>query len=1175
MALVDAFYQWLDQFEWKDRFLAPEQAARVREGQIRYWRSFLAGVLDEDYINLRLQVGAFHAQVGLPVPVHAAAMNFCAQWLQRAVASSDLPNDAKFATNAAVTKLCQLDIALVTDAYSTHHAFRLEGQAQDSAAILAEVTKVATAASLGHFDVIYESKGSDAQLAHAMNRMIEGFKETVAHANAVAHGDLSSAQESPPEGDELRFALFEMTRALREARASVDSKDWFRRGHSQLNDLMRGQDDVDELSSAALQHIAKFVGAHSGILYVAESEDELRLASIYAGPSASSLQPRIALGEGLLGQAVRERRAQFNVDLGEHAISFSHGMGTIELRYCSVLPLAHSSGVVGVLQLATVKPLDHMRLEIMAQVAEPIAISLGTALSRLRMQGVLDRSNRQAEQLEQQSEAMLKTNRELSSQRDELARSQGALEAQQSELRRSNEELAQKSTQAETRRKEVERKNSEIETIRQNLQQRAEELELSNKYKTEFLANMSHELRTPLNSLLILAENLAENEEGNLDEDQIESARIIHCAGNELLELINEVLDLAKIEAGKMQLRVEDVGMMAFLHQLREQFNAIAKSNRLDFIVDVQAGLPAAIHTDPVRTRQVLRNLLANAFKFTDTGTVTLCVDAATNSQGEPCVRFAVTDTGPGIPPTARAAIFEAFHQEDGSATRQHGGTGLGLTIARKLTEMLGGSMNVESEVGRGSTFTLQIPLVAVGSTPLDAVVLTVHAPRPRPLPPAASPAVVVATPSIAPTTPAPAQPLAGPPTTRSPAAVAVPPAANRAPAPPLNKLGGISILLIEDNKDLAKAVANVIRKRGFRPFIASNGEEGLTMALELQPGGIVLDLGLPDLDGSEVLTRLAQDPSTAKIPVHIMTGKQVDARDFDAQVIGLAHKPIAPEDISQMLAAFAPGGIDVNRVLLVEDDATHRALVANLLRRQGLLVEEADSGSAALDMVSAQVFDCIVLDLGLPDISGYDVLSRLRANSDSPSVIAYTGRQLEDEEIKQLELDTETIVIKGVGSTARLLDEVCAFLHRRVVTDDETAAPKRAPITQLMGQRVLIVDDDPRNIFALSRALKGQSMEVDTATNGQEALDRIAQQRPDIVIMDIMMPLMDGYEAMEKIRKNPEFAQLPVIALTARAMPEDGARCIAAGATEYLSKPVAADHLIALARILLCPAAA
>lgn len=763
--------------------------------------------------------------------------------------------------------------------------------------------------------------------------------------------------------------------------------------------------------------------------------------------------------------------------------------------------------------------------------------------------------------LYQRSQARAKTaalvyTKELEKREEELKMQQEELKASNEEIEASNEELEEKTNALEEQNQRIRQQSIELEETKRLIEEKANELERASKYKSEFLANMSHELRTPLNSLLILARELASNEGGNLTAEQVEEARVIHNGGLELLGLINDILDLSKVEAGKISVLPEDSYIRNISKRMSEQFEPVAKERGVTFNIKIDATLPETVHTDAQRVEQILKNLLSNAFKFTEEGSVSLNIQRTgsdtefqrTTLSASDTIAFAVTDTGIGIDESKLKDIFEAFQQEDGSTDRHYGGTGLGLTIARKFAHLLGGEIHVASQKGKGSTFTLYLPLDAARNKQ-----------------------------------PASTSTLESQQTTAADSRIMIPSAVklfipdDRKSLEPDDKV----LLIIEDDPDFATTIMKMSRKHGYKCIAAGDGKSGLLLAAEQSVTAIVLDLRLPDIDGLCVLDQLKHDLRTRHIPVHIVTGvsESDTAAPLKKGAIGYLTKPVAREDIDEVFGRIENMlRSELKRVLVVEDDRTTQMAIQSLLKQKNIEIVTAGTGMAALNQIKTSAFDCIILDLKLPDMSGFEWLEAIekeKGEAGPPPTIIYTAKELTEEENRQLSRYTGSIVIKGVSSSERLLDEVTLFLHsvESTLSNDqkEIIRMQHDPDRALQNRTVMLVDDDMRNTFALSKLLKKHGMNVVIADNGEMALEKLASEKTiELVIMDIMMPIMDGYQAMREIRADKTWRGLPIIALTARAMPEEQERCMEAGANDYLVKPVDIERLLTLLRVWL-----
>jgi len=945
--------------------------------------------------------------------------------------------------------------------------------------------------------------------------------------------------------------------SIQNKRAS-ESRNWIQRGQTRLAGKLRGEQDLAELGQNTLRELADHLGASVGAIYFSDGGIFRRIAG-YALP-ADLLRSTLAPGEGVTGQALREKRILYVQDIPEGYLPISSVLGQASPRHLVVTPTTADGELQGVVELGFAGNVSSEALELLELVSEPIGVAVRSSKYRTRLKELLEETQRQAEELQAQQEELRVYTEELEEQSRVLRESQAQLEEQQAELEQTNSQLEEQTQLLESQRNEVVR-------VQRSLRDKAADLERVSQYKSEFLANMSHELRTPLNSSLILAQLLAENKAGNLTAEQVQFARTIETSGNDLLTLINDILDLAKIEAGKLEIAPEQVAVGSLLAGFETTFRSMAEQRQLGFSIVERPGTPASIETDPQRLRQIVSNLLSNAFKFTESGEVSLIVSP--ESYGR--VGFAVCDTGIGIAPEQHEVIFEAFRQADGTTHRKYGGTGLGLSISRDLAHLLGGDITVESRPGEGSTFTLRLPRnlsELMDSQPSETgaqSALAAAPPVPRTLPTRST------DPQSMRATGVPAQPPAVQSFRKSPLF-----ADDRAQLEP----GARLILVIEDEPAFARILFDLAHELDFQCVVAQNADEGVEFAREHRPSAVVLDLALPDGSGLSVLDQLKRSPTTRHIPVHIVSALDQSETALAMGAIGYALKPVPRE---KLIAAFrklaAKADQEVKRLLLVEDDPVQRDSIARLLSAEGVQIVTVAGIGEALVELRARTFDCMVLDLSLPDGSGFELLQRMSEEDiyAFPPVIVYTGRSLTRAEEHELRRYSKSIIVKGARSPERLLDEVTLFLHSveanlsadlqrmlREVRDRETVFEDR---------RILVVEDDVRNVYALSRVLEPRGAKVEIARNGLEALAALERARStdttiDLVLMDIMMPEMDGLTAIREIRKQSQWQRLPIIALTAKAMQDDRDSCISAGANDYIAKPLDVEKLLSLARV-------
>jgi HAMP domain-containing protein/CheY-like chemotaxis protein/signal transduction histidine kinase len=944
-------------------------------------------------------------------------------------------------------------------------------------------------------------------------------------ATAVTKGDLTRSIQVEARGEvaELKDNINTMIDNLRLTTDRNTEQDWLKTNLAKFTNMLQGQRDLTTVGRLLLSELTPLVNAHQGVIYQMENEETpgLKLLAAYADDRVNGHAQTLRLGEGLIGQCAVDKRRMLITDMPADAVPISSALFKVPPRNNIVLPVLFENQVKAVIELASVHEFTALQTMFLEQLTTSIGIVLNSIEATMQTEGLLKQSQQLA----------------------------GELQAQQKELQQTNEQLEQKAQQLAERNVEVERKNQEIEQARRAVEEKATELALTSKYKSEFLANMSHELRTPLNSILILGQQLTDNPEGNLTPKQVEFAKTIHGAGTDLLNLISDILDLSKIESGTVTVEADEIFFTNLLDMVARPFSHEAEQRKLSFDVHIDPNLGRSLVTDSKRLQQVLKNLLSNAFKFTAQGGVRLSVSAAIGgwsaahpvlSQASTVVAFEVSDTGIGIPQEKQKIIFEAFQQADASTSRKYGGTGLGLAISRELANLLGGEIHLRSAPETGSTFTLYLPIKYVGST---------TAPRPSPASPGPAPMVQVER------------------------------AIEQIPDDRLEIQPGDAILLIvEDDPHYARILIDLARDKGFKVLLAMRGDAALDLAKQYQPTAVSLDVFLPDMLGWNVLSQLKQNPLTRHIPVQIVTLDEDRQHGLARGAFSFVTKPTTRDGVSDALAKIKEFSQPRRRrLLVVEDNTAEQMSIRELLGHDDIEIVNAGTGQEALSILRQNACDCVVLDLRLPDMSGFEVLECMRgeqALADVP-VVVFTGRELSADEDAQLHTMARSIVVKGVESPERLLDETALFLHR-VITDLPSEKQRmlerlNSSDEDIVGRTVLLVDDDSRNIFALSSALERRGMRVLTATTGSEAITLI-EETPElaIVLMDIMMPEMDGYQTIEKIRRDPAYRRLPIIALTAKAMKGDREKCLEAGASDYLAKPVNTEQLLSALRMWL-----
>jgi HAMP domain-containing protein/CheY-like chemotaxis protein/signal transduction histidine kinase len=1064
-------------------------------------------------------------------------------------------------------------------------------------AFASEVTRVAkevgTEGILGGQAEVPGAAGTWRALTDNVNAMANSLTLQVRAiadvATAVTRGDLSRqiTVEAQGELDELKNNLNQMIGNLKETTEKNTEQDWLKTNLAKFSRMMQGQKDLETVSRLIMSELTPLVSAHHGVFYLMDDTSGapvLRLIASYAYKERKNVSNVFHIGEGLVGQAALEKKPILLTNVPDDYVTIVSGLGEAPPRNIIVLPVLFEGEVKAVIELASFQPFSQIHQLFLDQLSESVGVVINMISANMRTAELLEQSQglthelqSQSEELKRQQEELKKTNAELEQQAKTLRTSEELLKDQQEELQQVNEELEEKASLLVEQNRNVEQKNAEVEAARVALEEKAEQLALSSKYKSEFTANMSHELRTPLNSLLILARLLAENKDGNLTPKQVEFANTILSSGNDLLTLINDVLDLSKVEAGKMDISPTEVALTELSTFVERSFRQVAEQKNLLLDTEIKPGLPAAIYTDGQRLQQVIKNLVANAIKFTEKGTVTFTIRPAEAGRrylspqlqaAKEIVAFSVSDTGIGIPRDKQRLIFEAFQQADGTTNRKFGGTGLGLSISREITRLLGGEIRVESEMGKGSAFTLYLPAkyhpdpdsdIGGGGSSLEAPLRRVSRP-------ASSLAYQQRT-ALAGGEEGEAARQTGEPREEIPD--------DRDDIAPGDRV----VLIIENDPSFAKILLGVARERGFKGVVALDGDSGLEAASDYRPDAITLDIDLPGgTYGWGVLDRLKHNPETRHIPVHIISGVERRQQGLKAGALAYLEKPVSKESLDDAFGRIATF-IDEREksLLIVEDDETQRNSMVELIGDDDVNIVAVESAEAALEALSKQKFDCMVVDLGLRDMSGFDLLERVKQDPGMQEmpIIIYTGKELTPAEDTRLRKYAETIIVKDVKSPERLLDETALFLHR---VEAKLPEQKRVMLERLhnsdalmAGKRVLIVDDDVRNIFSLTSVLEARGMEVRFAENGKDAIKALEEDaNVDLVLMDVMMPEMDGYETMSAIREKDEFKALPIIALTAKAMKGDREKCIAAGASDYITKPVDTEQLLSLMRVWL-----
>jgi len=960
-------------------------------------------------------------------------------------------------------------------------------------------------------------------------------------ARQIAGGNYS-VRSNDDRGDDLgriAIALNEMVAALETNFKELEKRNWLQTGTVNLSNNVRGERQVQNVSSKLLNSIGEHIGALVGTVYLADSNYNLKLVGGYATQSAPV---EIAPGQGLLGEALKNKKITVINDLPPNYMQIASSTGKTDATSLIICPFVYDDQVIGAMELGMVHKPDSVDIEFLQNNLEAISITLNAAINYERMQELLEETQAQAEELQAQQNELENINTELEAQTQKLQASEEELRVQQEELQQTNEELEERTRLLEERNQQIADRNIEV-------QKKAEELALSTKYKSEFLANMSHELRTPLNSILLLSRLMSENSEKNLTDDQVEYAKVIQSSGQGLLALIDEILDLSKIEAGKMELEYENVPVSDIVSDMKGIFEPVAKEKKLQFNLVVEKDVPGTIETDKLRLEQIIKNLISNSLKFTSKGSVSLNITKEKNGQ----ICFAVKDTGIGIPKEKQRLIFEAFQQADGSTRRKFGGTGLGLSISRELVKLLGGRIELFSEAEKGSTFTVSIPV-----SQADKITETVDE--------------VIAEPEIAEVAPV----MKKPENDLSQYTVSFIPESIPDDRNSINKDDKI-ILIIEDDTAFAKSLLDFTRKKGYKGLVSVRGDEGITLANKFMPSGILLDIQLPVKNGWEVMEELKSNAKTRHIPIHIMSSLSAKNKSLNQGAIDFIDKPVAFEQMQEVFKKIEYVlNKDAKKVLIVEENPKHAKALAYFLETFNINSEIKNSVADSVSALKSQA-DCVILDMGIPDPKAYEMLENIKKNPgmENLPIIIFTGKSLSLSEEQKIKQYADSIVVKTAHSYQRILDEISLFLHlveeHKTKKGDSNIKKLGALNDVLKDKTVLIVDDDVRNIFSLTKALERMDMHVITAIDGKEALQKLEEHKKvDVVLLDMMMPEMDGYETATRIRKNQRWKNLPVIAVTAKAMTGDREKCIRAGASDYITKPVDVDQLLSLLRVWL-----
>jgi len=1034
--------------------------------------------------------------------------------------------------------------------------------------VIEDIVQVSEGLAKGNLHVTPKAKykGDFIQIKNALETALSNqqnvIEDIVLMSQGLASGKESVKAQAEYQGDfvEIKDALETASVKLGDATKENNKQDWIKTGQAQLNDLMSGDQEIVILADQVIGFLTTYMEAQVGLFYLLQTNNDaekayLEVIANYAYTTNENIPNKFLLGEGLVGKAAVQKKMFIRTQTPkEYTHIIQSCLISAVPEYVLIVPFLYENEVKGVIEIGFSEKIPTaVQNEFIEQVMPNLGIAVNTAESRTRMKVLLEQTQKQAVELQTQQAELQQSNEELQSQSEELQAQSEELQAQQEELRQSNEELEGRTKDLEHQQVEISDKNIALEQnqvamqkAKEAIEVKAEELALASKYKSEFLANMSHELRTPLNSLLILAQILADNDDKRMSEKQVEYAETIYSAGSDLLTLINDILDLSKVEAGKIEILSEDVSLMELMGTIERKFQVMADQKGFDFHIDTLDNLPEILYTDEQRLKQIVNNMLSNAFKFTSEGEVRLTMRRPSeqdnlsllNLATDETIVISVSDTGIGIPKDKQQKVFEAFQQADGSTNRRFGGTGLGLSISRQLARALGGDLQLESEEGKGSIFKLYLPENQV--TPSDSLEKQEKPARMS--------------------------------TQKSQVNIIIPD--DRDNFSENDKV----LLIIEDDPTFAKIIATLAQEKHFKYLIAMDGKSGLELAHKYKPHAILLDVGLPQLDGWSVMERLKDDPETRHIPVHFMSGydQSHDAKQMGA--IGYLHKPVqtgqlgeAFENIQRFVSKT------LKKILIIVDNELHQQKIEFLVGGEDIQITLAKTKLEALQELNLANFECMILDVDIEEKSGVELLDELKKDErlSKIPVIVHANRDLSADEESILQRVGNQLTLKEVYSPERLLDEATLFLHQ---VEANLPAEKQKMLEQVhdkqaifKDKKILMLDDDVRNIFALMNVLEEKGMEVIVGHNGNDAL-KLLEEHPDfdMVLMDIMMPEMDGYEAMQKIRENVKFRKLPIIALTAKAMKGDKAKCIEAGANDYLAKPVDKAKLLSLMRVWL-----
>ncbi len=1035
---------------------------------------------------------------------------------------------------------------------------------------LTSYANIARQMAKGDYSEDVEIRSEDDILGNALNQMIISFKSVVNQANKIADGNYSTVITPRSENDSLGKSLFTMTKTLRKNAIEIEQQDWYKSGLNRLESTTKGKSTIEELTVDLITYFCSYIDAQIGLIYLFE-DGNLYLKSSYSLKNDDKVKfKKLSCDDGIIGQSYTEKKMIVISDNEDDNLPmFNYGIGEQRLKYFIVVPFVNDDNVIGVMELGMINQLSDNKLKFVEAAAKDVALSIKTLQSHIKVIELLQQKQEQANELEVQQEELRQTNEELQEQTNALKISEENLQTQKEELKVTNEELEERSRALEIQRDAIKTKNTELEIARKDIEDKAKDLELASKYKSEFLANMSHELRTPLNSIIVLSQLLTENKKKHLDDKEKQFSSTINSSGNDLLNLINDILDLSKVESGNIELNLERLYFDDLEAYVKATFEQVMKEKKLKLVVDIAKDVPDSILSDIQRVHQIVKNLFSNAIKFTSSGKISMVIShpkAGTkfsnpNLSAASTISIAIVDTGIGIPEEKKEIIFEAFKQADGTTSRKYGGTGLGLSISKNFSKLLGGEMQLQSTEGVGSSFTLYLPhQIKLTGTENNAAIesadmkLTNDNPEENNL-------------------------LFNTQVIENEQAKAIP-QVNTNIVDDINIIldNDNVVLIIEDDYNFASVLLNLAHEHKFKAIISLDGESGLHLADYYQPKAIILDVGLPGINGYEVMKRLKLNYKTRHIPVHFISAADTNIKAFKMGAIGYLTKPAKKEEIDNVFdKIYTIISKPIKKLLVVEDEAIMRKSIINLMKGENIAITDVATGKEAYDKVVKEDFDCMILDLGLEDMTGFDLIDLFKENQVATNlpIVIYTGRELSHEENDKLRKYSKSIILKGARSFERLLAETTLFLHQveSELPDDKQKMLEKVHSKDdvIKGKTILVVDDDMRNVFAVSSLLESYDAKVIVGKNGIDGINKLHDNdNINLILMDIMMPEMDGYEAMINIRKENKYKKLPIIALTAKAMKEDRDKCIAAGANEYLSKPVDKDKLLSLLRVWL-----